>query len=208
MMKVSLDKLGTLREGRGSKGEGGAFTLLELLVVIAIIAVLAGVVSYGVSHAVESARASNCTGNLRQLGIALSGYLGDHDNLMPTLQMGRISRDEDTPVIDNTLVRYIAGQSADSSQPPAAPKALDPSKSVFACPADRKFAMATGTSYGWNTALNGQSAAALNFFNKDDHTQIPVIFDKEGFHPYEKDKVNVLYADGHATRGFTFTVKP
>jgi prepilin-type N-terminal cleavage/methylation domain-containing protein/prepilin-type processing-associated H-X9-DG protein len=191
-----------------SKVGGSAFTLLELLVVIAIIAVLAGLVSYGVSHAVENARASNCTGNLRQLGIALSGYLGDHDNLMPTLKMGRTSREEEAPVIDNTLARYLSGGSGDGTQMPAASKAVDPSKSVFACPADRKFAAATGTSYGWNTALNGQSAAALNFFNKDDHTQIPVIFDKEGFHPYEKDKVNVLYADGHATKGFTFTVKP
>jgi len=194
--------------GRGLEGEGSAFTLLELLVVIAIIAALAGVVTYAVSHTVENARASNCTGNLRQLGIALSGYLGDHDNLMPTLQMGRTSKDENTPVIDNTLARYLSGQSVDPMQPPAAAKAVDPSKSVFACPSDRKFAVATGTSYGWNTALNGQSAAALSFFNKDDHTQIPVIFDKEGFHPYEKDKVNVLYADGHAAKGFTFTVKP
>ena len=118
-------------EGRKSKAGGGAFTLIELLVVLAIIAVLAGLVSYGVSHALESARASNCTGNLRQLGIALSGYLGDHDNLMPTLQFGRTSRSEDTPVIDNTLDRYLS-KAADPA------KSVDTSKSVFACPADHK----------------------------------------------------------------------
>ena len=188
-------------EGRKSKAGGGAFTLIELLVVLAIIAVLAGLVSYGVSHALESARASNCTGNLRQLGIALSGYLGDHEQLMPTLQFGRASTSDDTPVIDNTLDRYIA-KVADPAKP------VDASKSVFACPADHKFAVATGTSYGWNTALNGQSVAVLSFFNKDDHTQIPVMLDKEGFHPYEKDKVNILYADGHATKEISFTVKP
>jgi prepilin-type processing-associated H-X9-DG protein len=127
---------------------------------------------------------------------------------MPTLQMGRTSKDENTPVIDNTHARYLPGQSVDSNQAPTTAKSVNPSQSVFACPGDRKFAAATGTSYGWNTALNGQSAAALSFFNKEDHTQIPVIFDKEGFHPYEKDKVNVLYADGHAAKGFTFTVKP
>ena len=37
-----------------------AFTLLELLVVVAIIGVLAALVSYGVSRAMESARATNC----------------------------------------------------------------------------------------------------------------------------------------------------
>src|SRR4051812_40822545 len=193
-------------EGRASNVEGGAFTLIELLVVLAIIAVLAGMVSYGVSHALESARASNCTGNLRQLGIALSGYLGDHDNQMPTLQFGRESKNDDTPVIDNTLDKYISKPADPQTANPS--KAGDISRNVFACPADHKFAAATGTSYGWNTALNGQSVAALKFFDKDDHTQIPVILDKEGFHPYEKDKVNILYADGHATKEITFKVKP
>lgn len=198
-MRDSLDRLGTLREGRS---ENEAFTLIELLVVIAIIAVLAVVVSYGVSHTLESARASNCTGNLRQLGIALSGYLGEHDNLMPTLQFGRASTAEETPVIDNTLDRYLGSKTETPT------KAVMPVKAAFACPADRKFAAVTGTSYGWNVALNGQSVAALKFFNKEDHTKIPVIFDKEGFHPYEKDKVNILYADGHAAKEVVFSVKP
>ena len=164
-----------------------AFTLLELLVVIAIIGVLAALVSYGVSHAMESARATKCAGNLRQLGMALNGYLGDNNNLMPTLKAGREGLADDVPVIDNTLNKYIAG------------------KAVFACPADRKYAVATGTSYFWNTALNGQSVAALNFMKViEEHGHIPVIADKAGFHPYEKDKVNILYADGHATRNVNF----
>jgi len=33
------------------------------------------------------------------------------------------------------------------------------------------------------------------------------MMDKEGYHPYEKDKVNILYADGHATKEISFTVK-
>ena len=28
--------------------------------------------------------------------------------------------------------------------------------------------------------------------------------DKEGFHPYIADKINVLYADGHATQDVKF----
>ena len=37
-----------------------------------------------------------------------------------------------------------------------------------------------------------------------DSSHIPVISDKEGFHPYLKDKVNILYADGHATKDVKF----
>ena len=168
---------------RGGRG----FTLLELLVVIAIVGVLAAIVSYAVSHAMESARATNCTGNLRQLGMGLSGYLGDNNNIMPTLNGGRVALSDDVPVIDNTLNKYISGTA------------------VFACPADRRYAAVSGTSYYWNTALNGQSASALNFLKIiDEHGHIPVIADKAGFHPYEKDKVNILYADGHATRNVNF----
>jgi len=31
-----------------------------------------------------------------------------------------------------------------------------------------------------------------------------VILDKEGFHPFAANKVNVLYADGHASQDLKF----
>ena len=52
--------------------------------------------------------------------------------------------------------------------------------------------------------LNGQAAGALNFLSIRDHTHIPILSDKEGFHVYEANKVNLLYADGHVTKDLSF----
>jgi prepilin-type N-terminal cleavage/methylation domain-containing protein/prepilin-type processing-associated H-X9-DG protein len=164
------------------------FTLIELLVVIAVIAVLVAIGFTAYQRVTESGRATACTSNLRQLGTALSLYLAEHDNIMPQLKTARASLAEDVLVIDNTLAKYISAPG------------------VFACPADKSgFATRTGTSYLWNITLNGQALASLNFLGlAQDLSRIPILSDKEGFHPYLNDKVNILYADGHATKDLKF----
>ncbi len=59
------------------------FTLIELLTVIAIIGILAAILIPVVSSVRESARATQCLSNLRQIGLSLALYTDDHDGRFP-----------------------------------------------------------------------------------------------------------------------------
>jgi prepilin-type N-terminal cleavage/methylation domain-containing protein len=59
------------------------FTLIELLVVIVIIGLLGSALVVSVQSSYKQARQANCKSNLRQFGVALTIYRGEHDNQTP-----------------------------------------------------------------------------------------------------------------------------
>ena len=168
-------------------GGSRSFTLVELLVVLAIISVLAGLLLPVISKAKEAGRAAACLSNLRQIGIALQLYVQDNNNRLPVMR----DKSFDT---NGPPINALPGPDVALSNYLGAVK-------VLRCPSDRKrIYEQTGSSYAWNSLLNGQDAEQLKVLNMDfDPHQIPVFFDKEAFHSArgENKGVNYLYADGH-----------
>ena len=59
------------------------FTLIELLVVIVIIAILAAIAIPAINAVRRVGDRTKCVSNLRQIGTAIGGHLGDHDGYLP-----------------------------------------------------------------------------------------------------------------------------
>jgi prepilin-type N-terminal cleavage/methylation domain-containing protein len=64
----------------------GGFTLIELLVVIAIISLLLAILVPSLNRARSAARRIVCSHNLKQVGVAVDMYVGDHDGYYPCAQ--------------------------------------------------------------------------------------------------------------------------
>jgi prepilin-type N-terminal cleavage/methylation domain-containing protein/prepilin-type processing-associated H-X9-DG protein len=186
-----------------------AFTLIELLVVISIITILAALLLPVLSRARESGRATVCLSNLRQLGIALQVYVGDYRNRLPSMSDIYPGVTNEFPGPDTVLASQVGNLKVlyCPSDKWAADKALPyPQKAAT-------YFDQTGSSFSWNTLLNGQDADQLSVLGlKFDPHQIPLMYDKEKFHLVrgEGKARNFLYADGHIKNLLVIagTIKP
>ncbi len=179
-----------------------AFTLTELMVIMAIIAVLVGLLMPTISRARDRALLVSCQSNLRQIGIALHGYMSMNRNKLPP--EANIPWPDQTSTPDPqthlpTLLAEFAGKATD----------------VYACPADDTAAAALGGSYIFlsppaRTSFGGHYYG--NLFNRSSTTtwvaEIPLTvaayIDKAGttqllnIAPFHRRALtNILYADGH-----------
>jgi prepilin-type N-terminal cleavage/methylation domain-containing protein len=160
-----------------------AFTLIELLVVIAIIAILAALLLPTLGRIKESGRATACLSNLHQVGLALQLYVQDNNNRLPFMRDKSLTTSNTLPSPDVVL----SGQLGNPN--------------VLRCPSDIKDTFGqTGSSYSWNSLLNGEDADHLSALGMafDPH-QIPLMYDKEKYHAARgaNKAQNFLYADGH-----------
>lgn len=174
------------------KSHRSGFTLTEVIVVAAIIGVLASLAFPGYRRIKALSQSTHCVSNLRQIGISLTAYLADHGMKLPELVPARESVTDDVPAIDTELLPYLNDVIC------------------FHCPGDHeKIYETTGTSYFWNSTLNGQDISAIDFLGISKNSAgIPLVADKEAFHQNVGDEVNILYVDGHVTKELKFIVDP
>src|SRR6266576_3902103 len=140
-----------IEDPSGSLWGVGAFTLIELLVVIAIIGILAALLLPVLGRAKESGRSAACLSNLHQIGIALQLYVQDNQNIMPTMYDAIASTNSppgaNLATVNIVLTNYLGAQE------------------ILRCPSDdRRLYEDTGSSYAWNSLLNGEDAEHLEVF--------------------------------------------
>lgn len=184
------------------------FSLIELLVVISIIALLIGILLPVLAGARQSAQRVTCSSNLRQLGIAVSLYTNDSDDLYPParpIPLPFAAFNDTDPPLYVPMKPYLA-----IGTPPE-------TNAVYRCPDDDTIYPLTGISYAYSPSVAGTTLADIldrRFIQRLNwnESQIEILSDfdgEEGGTDFALEaggtlnvakrhfKRNILFADGH-----------
>ena len=206
----------TARPPEPIRSASPAFTLIELLVVLAIIGILASLLLPALSRAKRKAQHIACVNQLRQLGAAVRLFADDNDQHLPAAELlPSLPSNPGTPLprICDVLAPQLGRAEGGTNSAP-----------VFHCPSDQTGRFAReGSSYEWNTELNGHRIdetrsqdmriVTITVVNGDEvsHTDetkqllfppvtTPLLLDYEDFHPRPpKPGKNVVFMDGHVS---------
>lgn len=188
------------------------WSLIELLVATAIISVV-GVLGVMAAHgSIESGRAVKCISNLRQWGVALAGYIQDHDGKIPRRGQGvrpveMIDREDDW---FNALPAYLDLPAYSKLvQTGRKPKAGE--QSIFLCPSATDAGQAHFLAYGMNMYLSPwirpdmhrlqeiPKPSQLAFLADGPGGWSSTVPSSQGFsvQARHRNRANVLFVDGH-----------
>lgn len=179
------------------------FTLIELIAVVAIIAMLLTMMLPHFGKIRERAQSAVCINNLREIGIGVLAYVGEHNAEYPVIEP-----DPQNPV-------YPPASGDDPTEQEAKPMldVLGPygvTDAVLKCPADIKGPNwyeknDPHTSYQWRVMLDSENMNAPKIYGgRRGYTvrvvkpgRVTICTDYEGVH---SGRLNRLYADGHVSK--------
>lgn len=168
------------------------FTLIELLTVIAIIGILAAILIPVVGRVRESARASVCLSNLRQLHMAVTLATEDNNGRIPLAASGsEVPRGH---LWHRRIADYLDADFDDKNV------------ESFLCPEDQS-PYGDALSYGMNNQLRGElpmSAVVNNIVLLTDATSFLIWPRTDGLNQSVNNRhsegTNVVFLQGNATR--------
>lgn len=164
-----------------------SFTLIELLVVISIISILFAMLTKAFGLAREKTRMTACAGNLRQIGIAIHGYANEYDDFLP--YCARLNSAFGLPGLRQAMQHQLS------------------TPEIYHCPSDSgtgSLFADVGTSYEWNTLINGTRIDRTTFVLIDVEIWPPILGDAEIFH--HGLGRNFLYPDAHVSRSMELLI--